>query len=159
MLKLVAVGIWVMLVTAGATLASVYLGKAGTNESAVTEDVGMEEITSDMMSIPVIRGADVSGYVILQLSFAADKGLLEQKKIDPLPFMKDAAFRIIFTSTDIDFRRLKSGDLDKLTDTIASEANRRLGMKLVRQVLLQQLNYVKKEDIRTNWIGGGSGGD
>lgn len=157
MLKLVVVGIWVICVTAGATFASVYLGKTGANEGTGSEDLGMEEMTSEMTSIPVIRGGDVAGYVVFQISFAADKALLDQKKVEPMPFMKDAAFRVIFTSTDIDFRRLRPGDLDKLTNAIADEANRRLGIRLVRQVLLQQLNYVKREDIRTNWISGGQG--
>ena len=155
MLKLVAIGVWVILVTAGATFASVYLGRSATGETS-TEDLGVEEVTSELTSIPVIRGGEVQGYVILQLSFAADKAILDQKKVEPLPYLKDAAFRIIFTSDDIDFRHLKAGDLDHLTDMITQEANRRMGSPLVRQVLLQQMNFVRKEDIRTNWIGTGN---
>lgn len=159
MLKLVAIGMWVILVTAGATFASTFFGKQGSASEAAREDLGVEQITSELMSVPVIRGGDVAGYVILQLAFAADRSLLEQKKIEPLPFMKDAAFRVVFTSTDVDFRRLRPGDLDRLTRAIASEANARIGSELVRQVLLQQVNYVRKDDIRTNWISGGSGTD
>jgi hypothetical protein len=48
---------------------------------------------------------------------------------------------------------LRGSDLDKLTVAIAKEANSRIGSELVRQVLIQQLNFVPKEDIRTNWIG------
>jgi flagellar basal body-associated protein FliL len=151
MLKLVAIGIWVIVVTAGATFASVYLGKPSTASSA-PDDMGVEEMTSELTSIPVLRGGDVAGYVILQLSFAADRALLGQKKLEPMPYIKDAAFRVIFTTTDVDFRRLKTGDLDRLTDMISKEANRKLGFELVRHVLFQQLNFVKKEDIRTNWI-------
>lgn len=153
MLKLVAIGVWVILVTAGATFASVYLGKAS-SAPAAPEDTGVEEMTSELTSIPVMRGGDVAGYVILQLAFAADRTLLGQKKLDPMPYMKDSAFRVIFTSTDIDFRHLRPGDLDRLTAMIGEQANRRLGAGVVREVLFQQLNYVKKEDIRTNWING-----
>lgn len=158
MLKLVAIGAWVILVTAGSTLASVYLARPS-DEPKTKEDLGVEEMTSELTSIPVMRGGDVAGYVILQLSFASDRAMLADKKLDPMPYMKDSAFRVIFTSTDIDFRRLKPGDLDRLTDSIAMEANRRLGADVVRHVLLQQLNYVRKEDIRTNWIGGESAPD
>ena len=151
MLKLVAIGVWVILVTAGATFASVHFGHSASGDTVSGNDLGVEEVTSELTSIPVIRGGDVQGYVILQLSFAADKAVLE-----PLPYLKDAAFRVIFTSDDIDFRHLKPGDLDRLTDTIMQVANRRLGSPLVRQVLFQQMNYVRKEDIRTNWIGTGN---
>ena len=157
-MKLVAIGVWVILVTAGATFASVYLGKSGGGEQSQTEDLGVEQLTSELMSVPILRGGDVEGYVILQLSFGADKALLEQKKLDAMPYIKDAVFRGIFTSADVDFRHLKPNDLDEMAGQIAKLANQRLGIELVRQVLFQQLNYVKKEDIRTNWIGGGSGG-
>lgn len=159
MLKFALFGTWIIFVTAGATFASVYLGGLTSNSSTAPDDLGVEELTSDLTSVPIIRGGDVSGYVILQLSFAADRALLDDKKLDPMPYIKDAAFRVVFTSSEIDFRHLRSGDLDRLTDGIASEANRRLGANIVRLVLFQQLNFVKKEDIRTNWIGGEGGGN
>lgn len=154
MLRVALIGVWVILVTAGATFASVYLARGTAGEAGTSEDLGIEEMKSELTSVPVIRGGDVVGYLILQLSFAANRGLLNQKKIDPMPFMTDAAFRVIFTSNDMDFQRLRPGDLNKLTDAILAEANRRIGSPLVQQVLLQQLNFVRKEDIRTKWIGG-----
>lgn len=157
MLKTVGVGIWVIFVTAGATFASVYFKSGSDNGKPEDADAGFEELTSEMTSIPVMRNGDITGYLILQLSFAADRAILEQKKLDPMPFMKDAAFRVIFTSTDVDFVHLKKQGLDQLTKQIADEANARVGAELVRHVLLQQFNFVRKEDIRTNWIGGGGG--
>jgi hypothetical protein len=159
MLKLVLIGVWVILVTAGATFASSYLGGSALDSSAEAEDLGVEELTSELTSVPIIRGGDVSGYVIMQFSFAADRALLGDSKLDPMPYIRDAVFRVAFTNSEIDFRHLKAGDLDRLTDSIVTEANRRLGASIVRQVLFQQLNFVKKEDIRTNWIGGASGAD
>jgi len=159
LLKLIAVGVWVILITAGATFASVYLGKPGLGGGAPAEDIGVEQLTSELTSVPIIRGGDVIGYVILQLSFAADRAVLEQRKLDPMPYIKDSAFRVIFTSDNIDFRHLKPDELDQLTDAIAEHANRRLGAELVRHVLLLQLNFVKKDDIRTNWIGGEDAGN
>lgn len=157
MLKLVAIGVWVILVTAGATYGSVYLARSDAREApADGADLGVEELKSEMTSVPVMRNGDIIGYLILQLSFAADRRLLAERKIDPLPFMMDAAFRVIFASTEMDFRRLRSKDLDELTTSIAKEANERIGSEMVRDVLLQQLNFVKKDDIRTNWIGNGN---
>lgn len=157
MLKLVGIGVWVILVTAGATYGSVYLAYSGTEEASAEEpDLGVEELKSEMTSVPVMRNGDIIGYLILQLSFAADRRLLEERKLDPLPFMMDAAFRVIFASTEMDFRRLRSKELDQLTAAIAKEANARIGSEMVRHVLLQQLNFVKKDDIRTNWINDGN---
>lgn len=154
-----AIGVWVILVTAGATYGSVYLSHSD-EEPAEPQlpDLGVEQFKSEMTSVPILRNGDVLGYLILQLSFAADRRLLEEKKLEPMPFMMDAAFRVIFSRTDVDFRRLQGKQLDELTAEIAKSANARIGSELVRDVLLQQVNFVRKEDIRTNWIGGGDGG-
>ena len=157
MFKIIGVGIWIILVTAGATLASVYWGPSSAENGSEATDAGVEELASEMTSIPVMRNGDISGYIILQLSFAADKALLGEKKLDPMPFLRDAAFRVLFTSTDIDFRHIRKDQLDRLTAEVAREANARIGADLVRHVLLQQFKFVKKEDIRTNWINGRGG--
>ena len=154
MLKLAVLGIWVIIVTAAATFGSVHLKSMGdAGESAEQEDLGVEEMKAEMTSVPMIRGGEIVGYLIIQLSFQADRRILAEKKLEPLPYLNDAAFRTIFASTDVDFRRLRGADLDKLTAAIAKEANARIGGEMVRQVLIQQLNFVRKEDIRTNWIG------
>lgn len=154
MLKLVILGIWVIIVTAGATFGSVHLRTLSSGEGSETqEDLGVEELKADMTSVPMIRGGDIIGYLIIQLSYQADRRVLFEMKLEPLPYINDAAFRSIFASTDVDFRRLRGSDLDRLTSAIMKEANIRIGADLVRQVLIQQLNFVPKEDIRTNWIG------
>lgn len=53
-----------------------------------------------------------------------------------------------------DFAKLRASDIDKLTDAIKSEASHRPGDGMVQHVLLAQLNFVRKEDIRTNWVKG-----
>ncbi len=72
-----------------------------------------------------------------------------------MPFMMDAAFRVIFASTEMDFRRLRGKDLDELTAAIGKEANARIGSEMSATFCCKQLNFVKKDDIRTNWIGNG----
>ena len=154
MLKLAGLGLWIVLVTACAALAPIYVEgwtKARDQEPA---DQGTELIKAEMTSIPMIRDGEVIGYLIIQLAFSADKAMLAEDKLEPAPFLNDAAFRVIFSNTEIDFRRMTGLDLDRLTAEIADKANMLLGMKIVRRVLIEQLNFVKKEDIRTNWIKG-----
>jgi hypothetical protein len=153
-LKLVILGIWVIAVTAGATFGAVHLRALSSEVNrGKQEDLGVEELKAEMTSIPMIRGGEIIGYLIIQLSFQADRRLLGEKKLEPMPYINDAAFRAIFASTDVDFRRLRGSDLDRLTAAILKEANNRIGGEMVRQVLIQQLNFVPREDIRTNWIG------
>ena len=159
MLKLALLGVWVIIVTASATLGSVYV-KTNMNSAVSGEkvDAGVEELKADMTSVPMIRNGEIVGYLIIQLSFQADRAVLDEKKLEPMPYLNDAAFRVIFAHTDIDYRRMREADLTAITDGIAKEANATIGAELVRQVLIQQLNFVRKEDIRTNWIGNGNAG-
>ncbi|MFT3988546.1 hypothetical protein [Aestuariivirga sp.] len=152
MLKLVLIGVWVAMVTAASAYfgAGLFGGKSGDPQQHA--DLGVEQLSSDMTSVPMVRGGEIIGYVIIQVTFAADKAVLAELKLDPKPYLTDAEFRAVYGNTEADFTRLRPADIDVLTTAIASEANARIGGKLVRQVLIQQLNYVRKEDIRTHWI-------
>jgi hypothetical protein len=155
MLKIVLLGMWLIAVTAGAVAGSGYLAsmtKSG-SETAAVADMGVEDVKADMTSVPMVRGGEVVGYLIVQLSFAVDKAVREEIKIEPLPFVNDAAFRVIFGSSATDFRRITRADIEQITNEITDEVNARVGKKLVRNTLVQQLNFVRREDIRTNWIG------
>lgn len=152
MLKLVAAGIWAAGVTAGVAFfsADFFAGPV-----APAEDAGhpvLEQLSTEMTSVPMIRGGTVLGYVIIQLNFSIDKAAKDKAHIDPLPYLVDAAFRAVYLNPQADFAKLRASDIDKLTEAIRTEANRRLGDGMVHQVLLAQLNFVKKEDIRTNWV-------
>ena len=155
MLRLAGLGLWAILVTAAATYGSVFFHHGSHASEDLAEDLGVEELKTDMTSIPVIRNGDVIGYVIIQMSFQADRTLLEQLHVEPSPYLIDAAFRTIFDSDSVDFRRLRKSDLDRLTLEITRMSNVQFGESLIRAVLIQQLNFVRKEDIRTNWIKSG----
>ena len=153
MLKIVLVGLWVALVTAG----SAYLSAGFMTPSPVTAGeqkpkAGLEEMVSDMTSVPVVRGDGIAGYIIVQLIFEADKAKLAGLRIDPKPYLADATFRSVYDASDTDFARMKVADIDKLLAAIAVNANTRMGAEVVRSVLIKELNYVRKEDIRTHWI-------
>ena len=150
MLKLVAIGIWVALVTAAAAYFSAGFMAAPAQEAE--HGGGLEQIATEQTSVPMIRDGTILGYVIIQLNFAVDADKVADLKLEPQPFLVDAAFRAVFQNTEADFAKLRASDIDKLTDAIREEANRRMGPGAVQQVLIQQLNYVRKEDIRTHWI-------
>jgi flagellar basal body-associated protein FliL len=151
-LKLVVIGIWVAVVTAGVAYFSAGFFATPPQAAAGEHAVTLEQLSTEMTSVPMIRDGQVLGYVIIQLNYAVDKDAIKKAHIDPLPYLIDAAFRAVYLNPQADFARLRASDIDKLTDAIKAEANRRLGDGMVQQVLLAQLNFVRKEDIRTNWV-------
>lgn len=153
MLRMVLLGVWVIAATSAATYGSMLLrqpGNAATDNAP--QDLGVEEIKTEMISVPMIRNGEIVGYVIIQMSFQADRRIRDRLHLEPAPYLIDAAIRVIFSSDGVDFRRLRGSDLDRITADIVKESNARIGDTLVRAVLIQQLNFVRKEDIRTNWI-------
>lgn len=154
MLRLVLIGIWAVIVTAVSAYVTSHFKFLTQSKEAANADLGFDQLSSDLMSVPVIREGEVKGYLIMELAFMANAGLIEQNRLDPLPFMKDAAFQAVFTNEKLDIGNLKKTDIDSLAADIVKEANMKLGSEVVRNVLLQQLNYIKREDIRANWIGG-----
>ena len=153
MLKLVLIGLWVALVTAGSAYFSA--GLMATSPAPTGDDkpkAGYEEMVSDMTSVPVVRGDGIIGYIIIQLTFEADKAKLADLKIDPKPYLADATFRGVYDASDTDFTRLRASDIEKLLAAIKDNANARIGADVIRAALVKELNYVRKEDIRTHWI-------
>lgn len=152
MLKLVIIGIWVAAVTAAAAYFSAGLMRVPAKPQSAGEPAVLEQLSTEMTSVPMIRDGAVLGYVIIQLDFAVDKEAKEKSRIDPKPYLIDAAFRAVYQNPQADFARLRASDIDKLTEAVKAEANKRLPGGMVQQVLIQQLNFVRKGDIRTNWV-------
>lgn len=153
MVRLVLLGVWVILVTAGATYGALWLKQTPAEAEQVTEeDLATESLKTEMTSVPIVRGNEIVGYLIIQLTFQANRKTLETLHLEPQPYLIDTAFRVIFASSDTDFRHLRASDLIRLTTEIRDDANARIGKDLIREVLIQQLNFVRREDIRTNWI-------
>jgi hypothetical protein len=63
-------------------------------------------------------------------------------------FLLDEAFKAIYGGESLDFRHPKKQDLATLSKEIGESVNKRLGMHLVDDVLVQELNYVAKDSVR-----------
>ncbi|HZQ34997.1 MAG TPA: hypothetical protein VFD32_03625, partial [Dehalococcoidia bacterium] len=88
------------------------------------------------------------GYVVAQFAFTAPAALMRQLPIKPDVFVVDEAFQLIFSGEMIDFRHFKKQDLPTLSRKIVENVNKRLGMHVVEDVLIQELNYVPKDSVR-----------
>lgn len=154
MFKVILIGLWVALVTAGSAYVSAGLMAPQANLPADPKAprTGLEEMVGDMTSVPVVRGDGIAGYIIIQLIFETDKAKTTELKLDPKPYVDDATFRSVYDQSDTDFTRLKAADLDRLLAAIATNANAKMGAEIIVKVLVKELNYVRKEDIRTHWI-------
>jgi hypothetical protein len=152
MIKAMLMGVWVCLATLGAA----YVGATWHRpDTAAATDPHKQSATPDltplrtrMISVPVVADGGVRGYVVAQFSFTAPAALMRQLPVKPDVFVVDEAFQLIFSGQDIDFRYFKKQDLQTLSRKIVENVNKRLGMHVVEDVLIQELNYVPKDSVR-----------
>ena len=152
MIKPILTGVWVC----AATMGSAYLGAAWQRPDAVTterQDHGSSSsdstpVRTRMISVPVVADGGIRGYVVAQFAFTASAKLMKHMPIKPDLYVLDEAFQLIFSGEMIDFRQFKKQDLPALGKKIAENVNKRLGVSVVEDVLVQELNYVPKDSVR-----------
>jgi len=151
MIKPMFMGVWVCAATMGAAyVGATWQRPAGTTErhNAHQPVNEMTPIRTRMISVPVVADGGIRGYVVAQFAFTAPAALMKQLPVKPDLFVVDEAFALIYAGDMIDFRQFKKQDLAPLGRRIAENVNKRLGVHVVEDVLVQELNYVPKDKVR-----------
>jgi hypothetical protein len=146
--RLLVLGAWIC----GVTLVSGHLAltwRAETPPAAETPFFeGLEYEETALIHVPIIANGDVQGYVAAQFVFTADARTLHQMTVKPHAYVRDEALRAIYSNGKVDFSRLERVDIDALLKTVKTGVNARLGGELVKDVLVKEFNYVRKDQLR-----------
>jgi hypothetical protein len=146
MIRLIFGGLWVCIVTLAASYAAASW-KMGVHAPAPDEGVhGLQSEKTQPISVPMIKDGAVQGYVVAQFAYTIDAATLKQLSVPPDVFMVDEAFRRIYSDTSLDFQHLERYDIDKLKHDLIEQTNARLKSDLIKDVLVEEFNYVTKED-------------
>ena len=150
-MKLVLVGIWAVCVTLGTSyaVASFKMGAAEGEDAPRLE--GLQYTSLPTMSVPVVQGGKVEGYVVVRMVYTADSAVLRTLAAEPDPFISDEVFRALYGRAETTFGRLVRLDLGKLAEDIRHNVNKRMGDEVIQDLLVDGLNYV---DIATASKGG-----
>jgi len=146
--RLLVLGAWIC----GVTLVSGHMAltwRAETPPAAETPFFeGLEYEETALIHVPIIANGDVQGYVAAQFVFTADARTLRQMTVKPHAYVRDEALRAIYSNGKVDFSRLERVDIDALLKTVKTGVNARLGGELVKDVLVKEFNYVRKDQLR-----------
>ena len=152
MIKLILCGLWVCVVTLLSTYAAVSwqtAARAPEHEPEAQKQFGgLESVKTRMISVPIIADGAIQGYVTAQFLYTVDGKVMKRLSVKPDDFLLDEAFRAIYGGTSIDFRKFKKQDLAGLSKQIGENVNKRLSVRLIEDVLVQELNYISKENVR-----------
>ncbi len=147
MIRLVICCIWICAVA----LASTYVvatWKPGAEEaqSAPRQFSHLEHKTTQPISVPMISDGSVAGYVVAQFVYLSDPKALKEISTPPDAFIADEAFRKLYVDK-VDFNHLEKYDVAGLTKDLVKKVNQRLGADIVKDILIEQFNYVSKRDV------------
>jgi hypothetical protein len=151
MVKLLLTGLWVCIVTLGAVYFSVQMSAAPApvDEEARKKEL-LELVRGESITIPVISDGAISGYFLSRVSFMMDKEKIKGVKLPMTELTTDELFTLLIGNKMIDLSKPGAFELEKFRSTIKDDLNKRLGDGLVAEVLVEQLDYLSKEDIRNN---------
>lgn len=149
MIRLIATGVWICLVTALSSYAAT-LWQTQTPPQAEVDKLfgGLQSVQTSLISVPVTADGAVQGYVLAQFTFTIKSDDLRRMSVKPDVFLMDAAFRAIYGGDAAALRGAKKQDLQALTASIKSRINERFGGGLVEDVLIAKFNFVPKNEVR-----------
>lgn len=150
MIKLLITGIWI----SGVALASVYFSVQMANRSETAEQKpamfgGLQSIRGEATSIPVISDGAVQGYFITRLSYTLDPKKAALMTIPANDLITDALYAALVGDKLIDFPEMTGFDLEGFKTHIRETLNERLGDEVFHDVLVEQIDYLSREEIRT----------
>lgn len=151
MLKLVISGIWVVIVALIAVYFSVQMAMAPkVDEAAAARKAAEETIRGELTSLPVIDGGSVKGYFLTRLSYVVDKVKMAAVHIPIDVMITDELYTALVGDRMIDLEDRSSFDVAAFRKLVKDAVNKRLGEEVVFDVLIEQIDYLSKEDLRAS---------
>lgn len=147
MIKFVAAALWLCAVTVGTVFYSFSQAsqQAGQADGAPPYFGGLDYVKADMISVPYIRDAKVDGYVLAQLVYTAKPAELNKLGIPIQNLLLDQVYSYIYSNPDFDMTRF---DLEGFKTGLRDSINKRVGSELIHEILVEQIDYIPKSDIR-----------
>ena len=160
MIRFIIIGVWVCVVALASTYAAAYW-VTGTEHGKADESYlsGLEYRRLPVITVPMVIDGQVKGYVLAKLVFTADASLLRKMSVDPSIFAVNAAFQDIYVNGRIESGKMSKYKLPEMLERIRQATNARLNGDVVREVLVDSLNYVDKTDLRSGPPPGAADGE
>ncbi|RJT39005.1 hypothetical protein D3227_15025 [Mesorhizobium waimense] len=151
MIKFIAAAIWICAATLGAVFYSFQVaGEKGVGETPKPMLGGLDYVKTDMISVPLIRDSRIDGYFLTKLVYTVEPAEIKKLSIPAGTLMTDQVYSYLYGNPQIDFTKKETIDLDAFRNAIRETVNARVGVELVHDVLIDQVNFLTKDEIRDN---------
>jgi hypothetical protein len=149
MLKLIITGIWVAAVTLGSVYFSIQMSKApDPNAEEAAKKAVQELVRGETVTYPVIAQGRVEGYFLAKASFVTDKTKLADITL-PIPEMlTDELYTELVGDKVIRVGENRNFDLQAFKDRVKQALNQKLGAEVILDVVVEQIDYLTKQEIQ-----------
>ncbi|MET0575303.1 MAG: hypothetical protein ABWZ83_05530 [Mesorhizobium sp.] len=153
MIKFVVAAIWICVATIGAMIYS-FQSSAAKPEPGEERAFfgGLDYVKTEVFSVPVLQSGAIDGYFIGRFVYTVESKKLNKLSIPAESLIVDEVYSYLFSHPEIDFTRTAKVDVDAFRNGIRDAINKRVGDTLVHEVLIEQIDYLSKADIRNNTI-------
>lgn len=168
MVKFIVAAVWLCCVTLGAVLWSAQPdAKALSAEEQKAKPMlgGLDYVKTEVFSIPILGEHGVGGYFLARLVYTAEPEKLAKLSVPAETLLVDQAYTYLYGHPEIDFSDKERIDIDGLRNGLRDGINSRVGEALIHDVMVEQIDFLSKEEIRDNVVRrrtsapvGGSGG-
>lgn len=149
MIKTLLLAVWVCALALGASTGAVYAVRTGALDrltSGKSEVIEQRKIKP--VQVPVLSDGAVQGYVVAQFLYTAESEALKRQTISPDSILVDEALRFLYARNDSDLRNVRQINLEAMAKQMVENANARLSASVVRDVMVQDLTYVSKDQVK-----------
>ncbi len=148
MIRFVAAALWILV----AALGTLFFAYSATGDGRDAPEGGgiahSDFLQTNVMSVPIIREGKVQGYFLTKLVYAADPVLKNTFQLPLESLLIDQVYGYIYSNPQIDFSRYDTIDLEEFKQGVRESINEKVGGELITEVLVEQIDYLSKQEIR-----------
>ncbi|MBX3566834.1 MAG: hypothetical protein KF914_02165 [Rhizobiaceae bacterium] len=155
MIKFILAAIWICVATLGAVVFAFQSAGAKVDAPSATEPSmmgGLDYVKTEVISVPLIREGEVAGYFLSRLVYTVNPEEMKKLTVPANAIITDSVYSYIYSSPEVDFSRTDRLDLDAFRTHMRKAINERVKYDLVQDVLVEQVDYLTKAEIRDNAI-------
>lgn len=153
MIKFVVAGLWLCAVTIGAVFYSFQSSASkGSDQAAPALLGGLDYVKTDVISVPIIGEGGVTGYFLAKLVYTVEPARMNKLALPAQTLFSDELYSFLFSNPNVDFTKVKTLDIDGFRNSVRDHINKRVGEQLIHDVLVEQIDFLTKEDIRNNML-------
>lgn len=149
LIKFIVAAVWICLATLGAVFYSFQSSSAKTDIAATPAMLGgLDYIRTDVISVPVFSKATIDGYFLTRLVYTVDPAQMKKLSVPAQSLIIDEVYTYLYANPQIDFSKRENFNLDTFRNGVRDSVNKRVGEKLIAEVIIEQLDFLSREETR-----------